>query len=166
MRGTKWAISQNRQQQNKFSSHQPLLFATLRRLESFDLWCDSCQSQTKLYQRSRVQAGTFFRYAFHFQNSGPVTQSPRAACAGIAQKPSSGRSLSTVAMLGPAIAATVFAASISPMPRRSESPADLIREYYPGVPLRRPLEEIESLVDISRIQNETGWSPLGSVWPR
>jgi hypothetical protein len=29
-----------------------------------------------------------------------------------AQKPSSGRSLSTVSMIGPAIAATVFAASI------------------------------------------------------
>lgn len=53
-----------------------------------------------------------------------------------------------------------------PKPRRTESPADLIREYYPGVPLRRPLEEIESLVDISRIQNETGWSPAGSVGPR
>jgi nucleoside-diphosphate-sugar epimerase len=53
-----------------------------------------------------------------------------------------------------------------PKPRRTKSPADLIREYYPGVPLRRPLEEIESLVDISRIQNETGWSPVGSVGPR
>jgi nucleoside-diphosphate-sugar epimerase len=53
-----------------------------------------------------------------------------------------------------------------PEPRRTESPADLIREYYPGVPLRRPLEEIESLVDISRIQNETGWSPVGSAGPR
>jgi nucleoside-diphosphate-sugar epimerase len=53
-----------------------------------------------------------------------------------------------------------------PKPRRTESPADLIREYYPGVPLRRPLEEIESLVDISRIQDETGWSPVGPVGPR
>jgi nucleoside-diphosphate-sugar epimerase len=53
-----------------------------------------------------------------------------------------------------------------PKPRRTESPADLIRKYYPGVPLRRPLEEIESLVDISRIQDETGWSPAGSVGPR
>jgi nucleoside-diphosphate-sugar epimerase len=53
-----------------------------------------------------------------------------------------------------------------PEPRRTESPIDLIREYYPGVPLRRPLEEIESLVDISRIQNETGWSPVGSAGPR
>jgi nucleoside-diphosphate-sugar epimerase len=53
-----------------------------------------------------------------------------------------------------------------PKPRRTESPADLIREYYPGVPLRRPLEKIESLVDISRIQDETGWSPAGSVEPR
>jgi nucleoside-diphosphate-sugar epimerase len=52
-----------------------------------------------------------------------------------------------------------------PKPRRTESPADLIREYYPGVPLRRPLEEIQSLVDISRIQDEIGWSPVGSVEP-
>jgi nucleoside-diphosphate-sugar epimerase len=53
-----------------------------------------------------------------------------------------------------------------PNPRRAESPANLIREYYPGVPLRRPLEKIESLVDISRIQDETGWSPAGSLGPR
>jgi nucleoside-diphosphate-sugar epimerase len=53
-----------------------------------------------------------------------------------------------------------------PKPRRAESPVDLIREYYPGVPLRRPLEEIENLVDISRIRDETGWSPVGSAGPR
>lgn len=53
-----------------------------------------------------------------------------------------------------------------PNPRRAESPANLIREYYPGVPLRRPLEKIESLVDISRIQDETGWSPASLLGPR
>lgn len=36
---------------------------------------------------------------------------------------------------------------------------EVIREHYPNVPLRRPIEQIESLVDISRIQAETGWSP-------
>jgi len=42
--------------------------------------------------------------------------------------------------------------------RLSQSAADLIRKYYPAVPLRRPLEEIDTLIDISRIQKETGWS--------
>ena len=36
---------------------------------------------------------------------------------------------------------------------------ELIREYYPNVPLRRPIEKIDCLVDISRIERETGWSP-------
>jgi nucleoside-diphosphate-sugar epimerase len=44
-----------------------------------------------------------------------------------------------------------------PKNRLGRAAADLVREYYPGIPLRRPLEEIESSVDISRIQNETGW---------
>ena len=37
--------------------------------------------------------------------------------------------------------------------------ADLIREMYPDVLLKKPLEKIDSLVDISRIERETGWSP-------
>jgi len=37
--------------------------------------------------------------------------------------------------------------------------AEVIREHYANVPLRRPLEQIDSLVDISRIQAETGWTP-------
>jgi hypothetical protein len=36
---------------------------------------------------------------------------------------------------------------------------EVIREHYANVPLRRPLEEIEGLVDTSRIQAETGWRP-------
>ena len=36
---------------------------------------------------------------------------------------------------------------------------EVIRDYYAGVPLRRPVEEIQSLVDISRIETETGWTP-------
>lgn len=38
-------------------------------------------------------------------------------------------------------------------------PADVIREHYQGVPLKKPLEAIESLVDISRIREEVGWEP-------
>lgn len=36
---------------------------------------------------------------------------------------------------------------------------EVIREYYTDVPLRCPLEKIERLVDISRVQAETGWTP-------
>ena len=36
---------------------------------------------------------------------------------------------------------------------------DLIRELYPNVPLRKPLEQIDSLVDLSALERETGWSP-------
>jgi nucleoside-diphosphate-sugar epimerase len=53
-----------------------------------------------------------------------------------------------------------------PKNRLGRAAADLVREYYPGIPLRRPLEEIESLVDISRIQNETGWAPAGPAGSR
>jgi nucleoside-diphosphate-sugar epimerase len=37
--------------------------------------------------------------------------------------------------------------------------AELIREFYPGVPLRRPLDEISSLVDIGDIPSSLGWQP-------
>jgi len=37
--------------------------------------------------------------------------------------------------------------------------ADVIKKYYPNVFLRRPLTEISALVDISRIETETGWCP-------
>jgi nucleoside-diphosphate-sugar epimerase len=42
---------------------------------------------------------------------------------------------------------------------RGLSAAALIREFYPDVPLRRPLEQIESLVDISAITAALGWLP-------
>lgn len=35
----------------------------------------------------------------------------------------------------------------------------LLREYYAGVPLRKPLGDGDSLVDTSRIERETGWKP-------
>jgi UDP-glucose 4-epimerase len=37
--------------------------------------------------------------------------------------------------------------------------ADVIKGYYPNVFLRCPLKEINALVDISRIEAETGWYP-------
>jgi nucleoside-diphosphate-sugar epimerase len=49
---------------------------------------------------------------------------------------------------------------------RSRQPAAaVIREHYPDIPLRRPLDQIDSLVDISTIERETGWSPQISFPP-
>jgi nucleoside-diphosphate-sugar epimerase len=36
---------------------------------------------------------------------------------------------------------------------------DLIPEYYANVPLRKPLDQIDQLVDISAIERDTGWTP-------
>jgi nucleoside-diphosphate-sugar epimerase len=53
-----------------------------------------------------------------------------------------------------------------PKNRLGRAAAEVVSEYYPSIPLRRPLDKIESLIDITRIQNETGWSPAGSAGPR
>jgi nucleoside-diphosphate-sugar epimerase len=37
--------------------------------------------------------------------------------------------------------------------------AEQIREHYAHVPLRRPIQEIASLVDLSALANELGWEP-------
>ncbi len=37
--------------------------------------------------------------------------------------------------------------------------ADIVREWYPEAELRRPLAELESLIDISAITRDVGWSP-------
>ncbi len=36
---------------------------------------------------------------------------------------------------------------------------EIIEEFYPGVPLRVPADEMESLVDISKIEADWGWRP-------
>lgn len=36
---------------------------------------------------------------------------------------------------------------------------ELLREYYPQVPLRRPADQMDSLVDLSDIVRDTGWTP-------
>ncbi|MEX0745229.1 MAG: NAD(P)-dependent oxidoreductase [Phycisphaeraceae bacterium] len=36
---------------------------------------------------------------------------------------------------------------------------DAVREYYPGVPIRSPIDELNSLVDISAITRDIGWRP-------
>lgn len=47
-------------------------------------------------------------------------------------------------------------------PAVAMSPADMVKRYFAGVPCRVPPEELDSLVDISRIERETGWSPRWS----
>ena len=53
------------------------------------------------------------------------------------------------------------------LPARSMIIAPLVRpaveRYYPGIPLRRPIEEIESLIDNSKVCLETGWSPKDTL---
>ncbi len=38
--------------------------------------------------------------------------------------------------------------------------SELIHTYYPGVPLRLPLEAMRNLIDLSRMEKEIGWRPL------
>lgn len=49
------------------------------------------------------------------------------------------------------------------LPALSVVPVDRIpayvRRYYSGVPLRTPLDRLPSLIDLSAIREETGWSP-------
>lgn len=40
---------------------------------------------------------------------------------------------------------------------------ELVREHYAGVPLRVPMERLESLVDVSRITADTGWTPRDRI---
>jgi nucleoside-diphosphate-sugar epimerase len=49
-----------------------------------------------------------------------------------------------------------------PAPKRNmlgRPAAEVIERYLPNVPLRKPIDQIDNLVDLSRIQSETGWSP-------
>ena len=39
------------------------------------------------------------------------------------------------------------------------TPAEVIRQYYPGIPLRVPAEQMQSLVDISTVTRDLGWEP-------
>ena len=46
-------------------------------------------------------------------------------------------------------------------PLRDTTMAELIAEVYPNVPLRKPIEELTELVDLSGITEKTGWVPRG-----
>jgi nucleoside-diphosphate-sugar epimerase len=43
--------------------------------------------------------------------------------------------------------------------RLGQPAAKVAGEHFPNTPLRRPLSELTSLVDVSSIERETGWSP-------
>ncbi len=42
-------------------------------------------------------------------------------------------------------------------------PAELIAEFFPNVPLRKPLSEITHLVDNHQLHADTGWKPIASM---
>jgi nucleoside-diphosphate-sugar epimerase len=44
--------------------------------------------------------------------------------------------------------------------RLAQPVAPLIQTYFEGIPLKKPLEEIDSFFDLSRITEETGWEPV------
>ena len=46
-----------------------------------------------------------------------------------------------------------------PLPRIDLTPQAIIKRFFRNVPLRKPLDQIASLVDISRITADTGWAP-------
>lgn len=39
------------------------------------------------------------------------------------------------------------------------SPAEIIRRFYPGIPLKRPAETMPALVDLAPLQQAYGWAP-------
>jgi len=42
---------------------------------------------------------------------------------------------------------------------------DLLREFYAQVPLRKPADHMDSLVDLSEIERDTGWTPAFNTVP-
>jgi len=47
----------------------------------------------------------------------------------------------------------------SPKPSTDVPVGELIERWFPGVPLRKPVEELTGLVDIARITEALGWQP-------
>jgi nucleoside-diphosphate-sugar epimerase len=68
-----------------------------------------------------------------------------------------------VSILGASLPGFRIYMPADPKNRLGRSAREVIKEYYPDVPLRQPLEEIESLINISAIRNETGWLPKASA---
>jgi UDP-glucose 4-epimerase len=51
-----------------------------------------------------------------------------------------------------------------PKPRVKLSIPEIVQRVFPGVPLKKPVDQLESLVDNSRITAETGWTPADDLW--
>ena len=51
-----------------------------------------------------------------------------------------------------------------PTARQSLTPQQMIERFFKGVPLKKPITEIKSMVDISRITADTGWTPIENFW--
>jgi len=51
-----------------------------------------------------------------------------------------------------------------PRPRIAATPQEIISRFYPKLQLRKPLEQIDALLDNSRITAETGWQPRENFW--
>ena len=52
----------------------------------------------------------------------------------------------------------------SPAPRISMTIREIIEKFFKDVPLRRPIEQIDGLWDISGITADTGWKPIDTLW--
>ena len=67
------------------------------------------------------------------------------------------------------LAAALAAANLTPgyrcyfpaarAPSNGRPVADLLREFYPQVPLRKPANQMDSLVDLTELERDTGWQP-------
>lgn len=51
-----------------------------------------------------------------------------------------------------------------PRPRLLLTPQQIIERFFVNVPLKRPIEQITSMADISAITADTGWTPRDNFW--
>lgn len=51
----------------------------------------------------------------------------------------------------------------SPTPAINMSPREIIERFFRGVPLQKPIEQIDALWDISAITADTGWKPMDDL---
>lgn len=52
----------------------------------------------------------------------------------------------------------------SPLPRINMSIREIIGRFFKNVPLRKPIEQIDGLWDISAITADTAWKPIDNFW--
>jgi nucleoside-diphosphate-sugar epimerase len=51
-----------------------------------------------------------------------------------------------------------------PRPRLLYTPQEIIEKFFIGTPLKRPIDQITSMADITSITAETGWTPQDNFW--